>query len=180
MKIKQKSIRSFEIEVDDLIKLKDFIDKRLEQLKNYPIFVKTSNKDIKSYLDGLGIEVFYVSDDFKSSNKKIDIEQKNDIIIEKKEILKPKTEIFNRIIRGGEEIISDSQLIFLKRINSGAKVISTSSIEVFDEIDGYVECNGDYLIIKSFTNGSVIFNGEELKPINELSIVDKNGIKKIT
>lgn len=183
MRVKQKSVRSFEIEVEDLEKIKEFMDKRLEQLKNYPIFIKTSNEEIKNYLNSLNLELFFVSADFQSSNKKIDLdlskETKSDIIKEKNKILKSKTEIFDRIIRGGEEIISENNLIFLKRINSGAKIKSSSSIEVFDEMNGHIECDGDYLIIRNSLKGTIIFHGEEIKDIQSLSLIDKNGVKSL-
>ena len=182
MKIKQKSVRSFEIEVEDLQKIKEFVNKRLVQLKNYPIFVKTSNEEVKNYLQTLNLELFFVSSDFQSSNKKIELdlpkEPKSDIIIQEKvEIRRPKSEIFDRIIRGGEEIISDNNLIFLKRINAGAKIKSSSNIEIFDEVEGFVECDGDYLILKSSKKGTIIFQGEEIKNIESLSLIDKNGVR---
>ena len=182
MNIKQRSVRSFEIEVEEIDKIKSFVEKRLEQLKNYPIFVKTSKQEIKDYLTSLNLEVFFVSSDFESSNKKIELDSpkeiKNDIIVEEKiEIVKSKTKVFDRIIRGGEEIISDDNLVFLKRINSGAKIKSSSNIEAFDEISGYLECNGDYLIIKNSTKGTIIFNGDEIKDVDSLSLIDRNGIK---
>ena len=99
--------------------------------------------------------------------------------IVEKEIVSEKTEIYDRIIRGGEEIKTDKRIIFLKRINGGAEIYSSNSIEVYGEIEGKVESDGEFMIIKKIGRGLVIFNGTEIKNIDKLSFIDKNGIKEL-
>ena len=179
MKTRQKSIRVFEIITENYDKFIRFASTREATLRKYLLIIKTNNSQIKEFLKSTPFEYKVVSPSFEASNEEIEIEVQNEvdnkINEEKKEC---KTEIYDRIIRSGEEINSNNKLVFLKRINAGAKIISSEAIELFDEVEGVVICNGDYMIVKKNSKGTIIFNNEDIK-IEKLSFISKDGIKEL-
>jgi septum site-determining protein MinC len=63
-------------------------------------------------------------------------------------------------IRSGEYIETENDLVIFSRINNGAEIISSGNMEIFGEIHGKIECNGEYIIVSQIGKlGSVIFNG---------------------
>lgn len=80
--------------------------------------------------------------------------------------------VINRVLRSGENIQNDGDVVVFGRVNSGAKVISGGCVEIFEEIDGLVECEGEYMIIRSIGKGSVVFKNETVK--KESLIYDLN------
>jgi septum site-determining protein MinC len=183
MKTRQRSIRVFEIITDDYEKLVKFVSKRLVTLKKHLLLIKTKNEHIKDYFNKSNLEYIIVDPDFKEETENIEEKKENNTHslqeqakVEEKTIVK--TEIYDRIIRGGEEINSNNKLIFLKRINPGARIISSESIEIFDEVEGTIICNGEYMIVKKNNKGTIIFNDEDIK-IDKLSFVTKDGIKEL-
>jgi septum formation inhibitor MinC len=187
MIVKQKNVRVFEITTDNYERFVKFIDSKFLLLKRYLLLIKTNNPKIKEYPKLGELEVRFVKLDFDGSSEKLELEEEKENIktvvkIEKiveKEIVSEKTEIYDRIIRGGEEIKTDKRIIFLKRINGGAEIYSSNSIEVYGEIEGKVESDGEFMIIKKIGKGLVIFNGTEIKNIDKLSFIDKNGIREL-
>jgi len=183
MKIRQRSIRIFEIITDNYEKFVKFATTRKITLNKYLVVVRTDNDDIKNFLKDSEFEYRIVRPEFEASNEKIDeVDEEKKSETPKNEIKNiknsTKTEIFDRIIRSGEEINSENKLIFLKRINAGAKIISTESIEIFDEVNGVVICTGGYIIVKNSGNGTIIFNNEEIK-VDKLSFITKDGVKEL-
>ena len=187
MKVRQKSIRVYEIQTDDFEKLKKYIEGKINSLKKYLLIIKTDNEKIKNYLKNQNLEVQFVSKDFEGSNDFLEepttkivekvVENVEKVII--KEENSTKTEIYDKIIRAGIEINSKNKLIFLKRINNGTKIYSSSEIEIFDEVLGKVICDGDYMIVKKAKSGSIIFQNEIIDEIKTLSFVSKEGIKEL-
>jgi septum site-determining protein MinC len=62
----------------------------------------------------------------------------------------------------------------LQRINAGAKIKSTGNIEIYNECDGLVDCEGDYLIVKKKPKGTILFKGEIIDDIDKLTIITEN------
>jgi septum formation inhibitor MinC len=187
MIIKQKNVRVFEITTDNYEKFVKFIDSKFLLLRRYLLLIKTNNSKIKEYSKLKQLEVRFVKLDFDGSSEKVKLDEewggvktvvKVEKIVEKEKIFE-KTEIYDKIIRAGEEIKTDKRVIFLKRINGGAEIYSSNSVEIYDEVDGKVESDGDFMIIKKIGKGLVIFNGTEIKQIDKLSFIDKNGIREL-
>ena len=183
MKLRQKSVRVYELQTENFEKLKKFVDGKIESLKRYLLLVKTDNEEIKNYLKTLPLEIQFVDKNFNGSNEFLE-EPKQIVekVVEKviiKEENSTKTEIYDKIIRAGIEINSKNKLVFLKRINNGAKIYSSSEIEIFDEVLGKVICDGEYMIVKKAKEGSIIFHNEIIKEINKLSFISKEGIKEL-
>jgi septum site-determining protein MinC len=98
--------------------------------------------------------------------------QSSDKIVDVKKI---KTLVFEKTIRSGEEIVHDGDVTIFGRVNSAAKVIAEGNIEVYGTIDGLVQSDGDYMIVKDLGKGHIIFNGDIL----EKELFDGN-LKKVT
>jgi len=188
MIVKQKNVRVFEITTENYERFVKFIDSKFLLLRRYLLLIKTENLQIKNYSKLAELEVRFVKAEFQASSEKIELEsekkegqEKQNVTVNQEKIEKifEKTEIYDRIIRGGEEIKSENRLIFLKRINAGAIIYSSKSIEIYAEIEGKVETDGDFMIIKKIGGGLVIFKGTEIENIDKLSFIDKNGIREL-
>jgi septum site-determining protein MinC len=180
MKTRQRSVRVFEIITENYDKFVKFATSREITLKKYLVVVRSENEKIKEYLENSNFEYRVVKPDFEATHEELEIEKSRNNGGEESQNLvnSTKTEIFDRIIRGGEEINSNNRLIFLKRINAGAKIISTESIEIFDEVEGVVICTGEYIIVKKNEKGTILFHNEEIK-VDKLSFITKDGIKEL-
>lgn len=179
MVVKQKSLRVFEIEIDDEVEFFDYVNKNFIILQRFLLLLRGDiTNNIIKFLNDNKIVFFDINSiidtkDIFSNGKFKNVEMKeHKKANDKKELEKL---IFNRTIRSGEEIISNTDVVIFGRVNSGAKIITTGNLEVFGRIDGLIECSGDYLIAKEIGNGDVIFNGEVI----EKSIFNET-IKQIT
>jgi len=197
MKAKQKTIRIFDIEIENEDDFFSYMNQNLLLLKEYFLIIKGDiTPKITNYLDEHNL-CFIRADECeldltnktKSSNTrdiiptinseksdnlgKITINsQSSDTISPVKEI---KTLLFEKTIRSGEEIVSEGDITIFGRVNSAAKVISEGNVEIYGTIDGLVQCNGNYMIVKELGKGHIIFNGDILER------EDFNGnLKKIT
>jgi septum site-determining protein MinC len=167
--MKQKTIRTFVVE--DFNNLKNVVNSKYDLIKNYYFLLKERNKEIENFLKEKNLNYIVENNIFIFKKEKTQ-EFK---VIEKEKILEKRvnTKIYDKIIRAGVEIDTDENLIFLNRINAGAKIKSSGNIEIFDECEGSVICEGDYLIIKK-NRGNIIFRGEHIGEIDKLTIFTKN------
>ncbi|GAB6074173.1 septum site-determining protein MinC [Nautilia lithotrophica] len=173
--MRQKTIRVFEVDdYDNLIKV---VESKYELIKNHYFLLREPNKKIEEFLKSKKLPYFIINSDGFTPKKEITEEIK---VIEKEIVkkIKSKTLIYDKIIRSGEEIKSEDNLIFLNRINAGAKIISSGNIEIFDECEGRVECDGDYIIVKKNIKGSIIFKGADIGQIEKLTLITEN-MKKV-
>lgn len=74
-----------------------------------------------------------------------------------------KTLLFEKPIRSGEEIIHDGDVTVFGRVNSAAKVLAEGNVEIYGCIDGLVQCDGEYMVVKEIGKGYVVFNGDILE-----------------
>jgi septum site-determining protein MinC len=172
--MKQKTIRTFIVE--DFNNLKNVVNSKYDLIKKYYFVLKEKNAEIEEFLKEKQLN-YLIENNLFTFNKEKTQEIK---IIEKEKIVEKKvnTKIYDKIIRAGVEIDTDENLIFLNRINAGAKIKSSGNIEIFDECEGNVICDGDYLIIKK-NRGNIIFRGESVGEINKLTIFTKSGKKEL-
>jgi len=173
--MRQKTIRVFE--VDSFKNLRNVIESKYELVKNHYFLLKEPNSEIEEFLKAKNLSFFIVNSEVFTSKKeitpKIEVIEKE--IIKK---IKPQTIIYDKIIRSGEEIKSEDNLIFLNRINAGAKIVSTGNIELFNECEGYVSCDGDYLIVKKNIKGTIIYKGADIGKVDKLTFFSEN-MKKV-
>ncbi|ACM92698.1 conserved hypothetical protein [Nautilia profundicola AmH] len=173
--MRQKTIRVFE--VDDYENLIKVVESKYELIKNYYFLLKESNKEIENFLRSKNLSYFVSNSEGFTPKKEISQEIK---VVEKEIIKKIKTEtrIYDKIIRSGEEILTEDNLVFLNRINAGAKIKSSGNIEIFDECEGRVVCDGDYMIVKRNIKGTIIFKGADIGKIDKLTLISDN-MKKV-
>jgi septum site-determining protein MinC len=172
--MKQKTIRTFVVE--DFNKLKSVVESKYDLVKNYYFLLKEKNEEVESFLKEKNLNYIVENNIFTFNKEKT----KEIQIIEKEKIIEKKvnTKIYDKIIRAGVEIDSEENLIFLNRINAGAKIKSSENIEIFDECEGDVICDGDYLIVRK-NRGNIIFRGENIGKIDKLTIFTKSGKKEL-
>jgi len=172
--MKQRTIRVFE--VDDFENLKSIIKTKYPLIKNHFFMLKEKNPEIEDLLKRNNLNYFILNDDGFISNKEVKEKVK---IIEKKVVVnESKSVIFDKIIRSGEEINLNSHAVFLNRINPGAKIVTKAPIELFEENDGLVIADGEYIIVKKNINGTIIFKGIELGKVDKLTFFGEN-FKKV-
>ena len=178
MKAKQKNIRIFELEVDEESHFFDYMEKNIILLKDYFLLIHgTLTPKMQEYLEEKGA-CFRESDkcnlkfsDKSNKSKSSDIiEQASQEAISHAEMAKEpqvrehaKTLLFQKPIRSGEEVVHSGDITIFGRVNSAAKVLAEGNVEVYGCIDGLVECDGEYMIIKEIGNGYVVFNGDILE-----------------
>jgi septum site-determining protein MinC len=172
--MRQKTLRVFEI--DNYENLKKVIDSKYELVKNHFFLLKEHNGEIESLLKEKGLSFFVVNSEGFTSKKEKTVEIQ---VIEKEIVknVKSKTLIFDKIIRSGEEIKSEDNLVFLNRINAGADIQTSGNVEIFDECEGRVVCDGDYVIVKKNVKGTIIFKGGDIGKVDKLTIFTENYTK---
>jgi len=192
MKAKQKTIRIFELEVEDESQFFDYMDKNIILLKDYFLLIHgTLTQKMRDYLEEKGT-CFKEADSCKLKiSSKSNTPKKDDIIErdvaskpavklqlpqEEEEILPESTTLlYEKPVRSGEEIIHDGDITIFGRVNSAAKVLCSGNVRVFGRIDGLVQCDGEYMIAKEVGKGYIVFNGDIL----EKELFDGK-LKKIT
>jgi septum site-determining protein MinC len=192
MKAKQKTIRIFELEVEDESQFFDYMEKNIILLKDYFLLIQgnLTNK-MREYLEEKGV-CFKEADSCKLKiSSKSNTPKKNDTIPKEEFIQAPQklqmpqeeevvpvdstTLLYEKPIRSGEEIIHEGDITIFGRVNSAAKVLCTGNVRVFGRIDGLVQCDGEYMIAQEVGKGYIIFNGDIL----EKELFDGK-LKKIT
>jgi len=194
IKAKQKTIRIFDIKIENEADFFPYMDKNLILLKEYLLVLSGDiTPKITKYLDKNSICFITTEDCNLKLKSKSNNTTKSDIMAKSKssvsndkdqitinsqpkgKIQKVETLLIEKPIRSGEEIIHDGDITIFGRVNSAAKVIAEGNIEVYGLIDGLVQCDGQYMIVKELGKGHIIFNGDIL----ERDDFDGN-LKKIT
>jgi septum site-determining protein MinC len=197
IKAKQKTVRIFDINIEDEKEFFPYMDKNLILLKEYILVISGDiTNEITKYLEGHNI-CFIVAEDCNLKIKsKSNSDTKSDIIQKEKSELpknvdkitinshqddkvqdepKLKTLLLERPVRSGEEIIHEGDVTIFGRVNSASKVLAEGNVEVYGLIDGLIQCDGDYMVVKELGKGHIIFNGDIL----EREMFDGN-LKKVT
>lgn len=197
VKAKQKTLRIFDIEIENEADFFPYMEKNLILLKEYFLVLKGDiTPKVTQFLDSHNI-CFILSEECNLKiPSKTNSDQNRDIIppnasetvpkpqhttINSQPIVtiqaapKVQTLLIEKPIRSGEEIVHEGNVTIFGRVNSAAKVIAEGNVEVYGLIDGLVQCDGDYMIVKALGKGHIIFNGDILDKEN----FDGN-LKKIT
>lgn len=136
---------------------KDLFDTQVEQDSSHIQYVE-------KVVEKVVIQTVYVEKE--DSGNTVESVHKDDRIVK------------NNTMRSGEDIATTADVAIFARVNSGAKIKSDGCVEIFDTIDGLVECNGPYMIIKSIDKGTVVFNGTKIDStlfngrLKKVSLVD--------
>ena len=186
MKVTQKNVRVFHIEIDDEQAFLDYFRKNSLLLKEFFLLIEGNiTKNIAFVLEQSGVCYKEISGcnirlgSFKKEVLSLEESPSKEIQDDNIEESKPiqKLKVFDRPIRSGEEIHEASAMAIFGRVNSGAKVFCDESMSIYGIIDGLVQCDGEYLVINGITpRGHLIFNGE----IVERNLIKENTLQKIT
>lgn len=168
IKAKQKNLRVFDIEIENENDFFTYMEKNYVLLKEYPLVLSgNTSEQIRSYLDEK--QLLYLGKEtlsrigFRSKNSFS--EQQNDEKSGKNPDSTPsigQTLVYNRPIRSGEIIESDGDIVILNRVNSGAKIRAQGNVQIFGELDGIAECEGEFMILQKIRSGHAVFDGEIL------------------
>jgi len=185
MKVTQKNVRVFHIEIDDEASFLDYFRKNTLLLKEFFLLVEgTITKNIAFVLEQSGVcykEINNCNIRFGGIKKDpflLTEEPKKETISEVSSEPKqlPKLKLYDRPIRSGEEIIESLPIVIFGRVNSGAKVFCEESMSIYGIIDGLVQCDGDYIVLSGISlRGHLIFNGE----IIDRELLKQNVLQKI-
>ncbi len=179
MVVKQKNLRVFHIKIEDEREFAEYFKKNSVILKEFFLLLEGKvSKSVESLLSEAHVCYKDISDcslrlgsvkkEVTQEEEKQEIKQES-LFVQKEPEEKKAVAIFDRPIRSGEEISEDVPVVVFGRVNSGAKLFCTKSASVYGEIDGLVQCDGEFIVILGISNrGHVIFNGE---------IIDKEMIK---
>lgn len=174
MKAKQKKIRVFDIVVENEADFFSYMEKNLILLKDYLLlvsgevtpavmefldsnalcFVLVNSCNIKTTPSSVVAELKPVAQEEKTITQTI-----TEVITQEKVL---STKVINKPVRSGAVIEYDGDIVVFGRVNSGAKIVSEANVQLFDNVDGIVEANGDFMIVKSINKGYVVFNGDIL------------------
>jgi len=181
MKVTQKNIRAFHIEIDDEEAFLDYFRKNSLLLKEFFLLVEgTMTTKIAFVLEQSGVcykNITGCGIRFGGLKKELPALPQTPLqTVQIHEMQEPKQThkvvVFDRPIRSGEEVHESSPMVIFGRVNSGAKVFCEESMSVYGIIDGLVQCDGEYMVMNGISpRGHVIFNGE---------IVDRLHVKEAT
>lgn len=185
MKTKQKNIRVFELDSDDAIEALAYLEKNSDLLRAFVLAIKgKASAEMYEWAQNnkhcafIAPECLYMPKQafekiptmlFDGGHKEILLQNSdeniknnmNEVVAPIKNI--PNRIVITRVLRSGEIIENDGDIVIFGRVNSGAKIISKGAVEIFDEVDGLVECDGDYIILRSIGKGSVVYKNETIK-----------------
>ena len=187
MKVTQKNVRVFHIEIDDEASFLDYFRKNSLLLKEFFLLVEGNiTKNIAFVLEQSGVcykEINNCAIRFGGIKKETPsleeapVKQESVVepVIEQAKQL-PKLKLYDRPIRSGEEIVESLPIVIFGRVNSGAKVFCEESMSIYGIIDGLVQCDGDYIVLSGISpRGHLIFNGE----IVDREMLKQNVLQKI-
>lgn len=172
IKARQKNLRVFEISLEDSAEFQTYIEKNFPLLREYLLVLDGEvSPEIQTFLaaknlcymhkDGCMGSAFQI----RSAQKSEENDQNDEKCTESEQ--KPLSNgtalVYNRPIRSGEEIMTDRDVVIFGRINSGAKVITGGNLQVYGDLDGIVQVDGEYMIIKKIGLGHAVFNGDILE-----------------
>lgn len=193
MKVTQKNVRVFHIEIDDEASFLDYFRKNSLLLREFFLLIEGEiTKNIAFILDQSGVcykEINQCNIRFGGIKKEApaleEVPKKEKVLEEQPPKQMPKLKLYDRPIRSGEEIVESLPIVIFGRVNSGAKVFCEESMSIYGIIDGLVQCDGEYIVLSGMSpRGHLIFNGEivdrEMLKLNVLQkIVMRDNVLEI-
>lgn len=151
MVVKQYNVKVFEIDVENEEEFLNFAQKNIVILRRQLLFLKGFvTPKIEDFLKKEGI----------SFTKELPVKSPKGEVFQfaKQSGLK----ILDKIVRSGQEIVEKSDLLVLKRVNSGAHIYTKGNFISLSLVEGKIECNGEFMLLKSSPKSCIIFNGVDI------------------
>ena len=150
MKVKQYSVKVFELTIESESEFLAFMNKNIIMLRHYLIYLKGEiTPAIEKYLTNN--EISYTTYLSVSDNKH------QELVLKQSDL-----KIIDEIVRSGQSIKVESDLLLLNRVNSGAKLHIEGNLIITGTVDGMIFCNGDFMLVKTSPKAMIIFNGAEI------------------
>lgn len=150
MKVKQYSIKVFEINIDSQSSFLTFMDKNIIMLKHYLLYLKGEiTPAIEEYLNAH--EITY------TTHLTLRGKTHQELVLKQSDL-----KIIDDIVRSGQDIKVQRDLLVLNRVNSGAKLQVEGNLIITGNVDGMIFCNGDFMLVKTSPKAMIVFNGVEI------------------
>jgi len=174
---KQYSVKVFECSVDNEDEFIEFFDTNYTLFRDHLIVIngEISNK-IREYLNSKPL-IFVnnlklprgrtrraLEEELLAERREHNIEK----ILAQMEIeklsnrLQNNLRVYEEIIRSGRELSIDGDLLLLNRVNSGATIYVSGNFIATKLVEGFVWCNGNFMILSASPKATIIFRGVEL------------------
>ncbi len=188
MKAKQKNLRIFEIEIENETDFFAYMEKNLVLLREYLLmvggnltpaildffrehricYIESEKCNVKSFSKtNVGKERGIIEQKTERTDEQTNAPTQPVIpdreTKEEETRSHPDTLILDRTVRSGEEIVTEGGVTIFGRLNSGAKVIAGGTVEIYGDVDGMVQCDGEYMVVGNLGRGHIIFNGDILE-----------------
>ena len=169
VKGRQSNLKIFEIEPCDENRLMEYINRNCVLLQNFLLVLSQEmTPTLAAFLSERGL-LFMESKTLEKLKRPAKKQEVAPIIDDEHLENQPVAEsiqaqILNRIIRSGEEILCEDDLIIYGRVNSGARIHAKGNLQIYGDVDGAVECEGEFVLLTKIGQGSVLFAGEFLDP----------------
>ena len=151
MRVKQYSIRVFEINIESESDFIEFIEQNITIIKGYLLYLKGNiSLNIETFLKNLSIS--YI--------KELNINKRNskEFIIKKDSHFK----VIDEVIRSGQEINYSGDILLLDRVNSGAKIKVGGNFISLSKVEGDIESEGNFMLLKITSKAKIIFNSMDI------------------
>jgi len=151
MRVIQYSVKVFEVEIENEEEFLTFVRKNIVLLKRYLLLLKGDVTPV--------IETFLQKEEI-SFTKDLSLQSQSGKPLQftKESGLR----IVDQLVRSGQEIVEKRDLLVLKRVNSGASIRTEGNFIALSTIEGKVECNGEFMLLKPSPKACIVFNGADI------------------
>jgi len=151
MQVKQYSVKVFEVEIESEEEFLAFANKNSVLLKRYLLLLKGDvTPAIETFLKKAGISFTRNLSLQPQSGKSQNFTKQSGL------------RIIDQLVRSGQEIVEGRDLLVLKRVNSGASIRTEGNFIALSTIEGRVECNGEFMLLKPSPKAHIVFNGADI------------------
>jgi len=151
MQVKQYSVKVFEVEIENGEEFLTFARKNIVLLKRYLLLLKGDvTRSIETFLRKEGISFTKDLSLQSQSGKPLQFTKQSGL------------RIVDQLVRSGQEIVEKRDLLVLKRVNSGASIRTEGNFIALSTIEGKVECNGEFMLLKPSRKATIVFNGADI------------------
>ena len=177
MQSNQYSVKVFECSIDNEDEFIEFFDTNYTLFKDHLIVI---NGEISErIMDYLNYKSLVFANNLKLPKGRTRRALEEELLAERREYnidrflaqmeieklsnrLQNNLRVYNEIIRSGRELNIDGDLLLLNRVNSGANIYVSGNFIAIKLVEGFVWCNGNFMILSASSKATIIFKGVEL------------------
>ena len=173
---KQYSVKVFEVNIEEESEFISFFDKNYIIFRNHLISINGNvSQNIKNYLDEKNLKYLINAElprakatkTIEINKEKINNEEKPKEVIEEKEVVQEQKvqdnlKVIDTLVRSGQELKINGDLLLLNRVNSGGSIVIDGNLIITQIVEGYVRCNGNFMMLKASPKAIIIFHNVEV------------------